>query len=58
MITHAFRDGRISLRVLENSEACGWWNSHLYAFRTRGRNGEEIAGVPFGDDWQHREFDR
>lgn len=50
MITNAFRDGMISLRVLEDSEACGWWNYHLYAFRTWGRNGEEIAGVP-DDDW-------
>lgn len=30
-------------------DACGWWNSHLFAFRTWGRDGEEIAGIPEAD---------
>jgi pRiA4b ORF-3-like protein len=30
-------------------DACGWWNSHLFAFRTWGHKNEDIAGIPDDD---------
>ena len=42
--TATFQDLHIAIQ-----EACGWWNSHLFAFRGVGHKGEEIAGIPDAD---------